>query len=157
MMIRPAEPSDAPAIAAIWNHYIRVSVATFNAQEKSVQEVADSIAGNPGFWVARSNQVIGFATYFQFRGGVGYARTMEHTVQIAPDGCGSGTGRALMAALLDHAKQAGAHSMFAGVSAENDEGVRFHDRLGFETVARLPEVGFKFGRWMDLILMQKRL
>jgi phosphinothricin acetyltransferase len=73
------------------------------------------------------------------------------------DGQGRGGGRALMHALFADAQAAGKHSMFAGCSAENDSAVHFHAKLGFETVATLPEVGFKFGRWIDLVLMQKTL
>ena len=62
-----------------------------------------------------------------------------------------------MAALEDHAKAAGVHSLWAGVSAENSAGIAFHRSVGFAEVARLPEVGHKFGRWMDLVLMQKIL
>jgi phosphinothricin acetyltransferase len=62
-----------------------------------------------------------------------------------------------MEALCDHATAAGKHSMFAGCSAENAGAVAFHARMGFAEVARLPEVGFKFGRWIDLVLLQKRL
>ena len=73
------------------------------------------------------------------------------------DGHGQGGGRRLMMALCADAKAAGMHTMFAGCSGENAGAVAFHATLGFEPVATLPEVGFKFGRWIDLVLMQKRL
>ena len=157
MTIRPARAEDAAAIAAIWNHYIRETVATFNSAEKAEEEVARSIAANPCFLVAEGQGVDGFATFFQFRGGVGYRHTMEHTILLRPGAEGRGHGRALVTALEAEARAQGAHSLFAGVSGENPDGVAFHAALGFETVARLPEVGFKYGRWMDLVLMQKRL
>jgi phosphinothricin acetyltransferase len=156
--VRQATAADVAAVAAIWNHYIRDTAVTFNAQEKTVAEVAALIEGRPAFFVALDqDRVAGFATYGQFRGGLGYARTMEHTIQLAPGMSGRGHGRALMTVVETHARTGGAHSMFAGVSGENPEGRAFHARLGYAETAILPKVGWKFGRWMDLVLMQKFL
>ena len=161
-MIRDARPADAPAIAAIWNPVIRDTAITFNAAEKSEDDIVAMIQSRQsdghGFLVAESEgDVMGFATYAQFRGGVGYARTMEHTILLHPAAHGRGLGRALMTALEDHARARGAISLFAGVSAENPAGRAFHAALGFAEVAILQRVGFKFGRTMDLVLMQKFL
>ena len=161
-MIRPAGAADAAAIAAIWNHYIRHTLATFNAAEKTDDEVAAVIGARTAsghcFLVAMDGEeCLGFATYGQFRNGVGYARTMEHTILLAPAATGRGVGRALMQAVEVHARDAGAHSIFAGVSGGNPEGRAFHLRLGYREVCVLPEVGFKFGRYFDLHLMQKHL
>lgn len=160
-MIREATIADGASIAAIWNPVIRDSLATFNSLEKTPEDVAALITARHSdghaFFVADEGGIIGFATYAQFRGGVGYAHTMEHTVIMAQAARGRGVGRALMLAVEGHARAAGAHSMFAGVSAENAGAVRFHAALGYETVATLPEVGRKFDRWLDLVLMQKRL
>jgi L-amino acid N-acyltransferase len=82
---------------------------------------------------------------------------MEHTVLLAPDARGRGLGRALMRAVEDHARGAGVHSLFGGVSGANPEGRAFHLALGFAEVAVLREVGWKWGRWLDLHLMQKIL
>lgn len=162
MTIRAATPDDAPAICAIWNPVIRDSEITFNAIEKSDQDIADMIkaksaAGHAFLLAEEAGQILGFATYGQFRGGVGYARTMEHTVILAPDTRGRGIGRALMTAIEDHARSAGAHAIFAGVSSGNPSGVGFHTALGYAHVATLQQVGWKFGRWYDLHLMQKLL
>lgn len=161
-MIRDATPADAPAIAAIWNPAIRDTAVTFNSAEKSISDIATMItdrqAADHGFLVAEtSGRIAGFATYAQFRGGVGYARTMEHTILLSPDAQGTGLGRALLTAIEDHARAGGAISLFAGVSAENPAGRAFHARLGYTEVAILQRVGFKFGRAMDLVLMQKFL
>lgn len=160
-MIRNATSGDAEAVAAIWNHYIRDTVATFNSAEKTVEEVIATIATRQVqrcFLVAEAQgRVQGFATYDQFRGGIGYAHSMEHTVLLAPEAGGHGFGRALMRAVEAHATSAGAHVMVAGVTAENAAGQDFHTKLGYVQTGLMPQVGRKFGRWMDLVLMQKIL
>lgn len=160
-MIRAATPADAPAIAALWNVVIADSAATFNSQTYDPAAIArlveDRAALGHATLVADTGTILGFATYARFRSGIGYAHTMEHTIHLDPAAQGRGLGRALMAALEDHAARAGAHSMIAGVTGENAAGRAFHARLGYAEIARLPEVGRKFGRWMDLILMQKML
>lgn len=155
-MIRLATPSDAPQIAAIWNHAIRETVITFNPVEKSDAEVVELTGEGCLVW-AEDDQILGFARYFPFRGGEGYRFTVEHTIMLRDYAHGRGIGAKLMEALVLHAKKAGKHSMFAGCSAENTAAVEFHAKLGFAEVATLPEVGFKFGRWFDLVLMQKML
>lgn len=162
MMIRSAVAADAPAVAAIWNPMIRDTAVTFNSAEKTpeglAQDFADKAADGKAFLVAVSDgSVLGFATYGQFRGGVGYAHAMEHTIILSRSARGQGVGRALMQAIEDHARKGGAHVMMAGVSAENPDGVAFHAAVGYREMVRLPELGFKFGRWMDLVLMQKML
>jgi len=157
--VRPATAQDAPGVAEIWNAVIRDTAVTFTTLEKTVPGLqADIATRGGGFVVAEEGgQVLGFATCFPFRGGPGYARTLEHSILLAPAGQGRGLGRALMTQLCDHARGQGAHSLWAGVSGENPAGLEFHARIGFAEVARLREVGFKFGRWMDLVLMQKFL
>ncbi|WP_435259498.1 GNAT family N-acetyltransferase [Thioclava sp. FR2] len=161
-MIRPAAPADAAAIGAIWNAVIRDTVATFNSAEKTIAEIEALIAARHAsgrcFLVAEDDHgLCGFVTYDQFRGGVGYVATMEHTIHIAPRAVGKGWGRALMAAMEQHARERGVHVMVAGVTGENESGQSFHKSLGYSSVAIMPEVGQKFGRRMDLWLMQKFL
>ena len=159
MIVRAARPDDAPGILAIQNPVIRDTAITFNPVEKTEADIASAITSAPCFLVAQDDAgaIAGFVSYDQFRKGVGYARCMEHSILLAPQARGQGIGRLLMEAALAHARRAGVGSMWAGVSGENPAGVTFHARIGFDEVARLPRVGFKFGRWMDLILMQKWL
>ena len=158
MIVRFAEARDADAIMRIQNPVIRDTAITFNAEEKTPEMVRDAIETLPCFLVAETDGVVlGFVAYIQFRRGVGYARAMEHTIVLAPEARGQGAGRALMVAAEDHAREAGIGSLWAGISGENPAGVGFHARLGYEEVAVLPKVGFKFGRWMDLVLMRKWL
>lgn len=161
-MIRDAVAADAAGVAEIWNWVIRDTVATFNSAEKPVEEVAALIrnrqAAGRCFMVAEDGAgIAGFVTYDQFRGGIGYRLTMEHTIQLAPRAHGKGLGRALMQAMEAHARAAGGHVMVAGVAGENQAGHDFHAALGYELVGTMPEVGHKFGRFMKLLLMQKIL
>ncbi len=160
-MIRDAGPADCAAVAALWNPVIRDTPITFTTQEKTVaglqQALAEKAAAGFPFLVADvAGAVAGFATYGAFRNGPGYARTAEHTIILGPGARGKGLGRGLMAALEARARAAGLHSLIAGVSAENPAGRAFHAAIGFAEIAVLPEVGYKFGRYMDLVLMQKR-
>jgi len=160
--IRSASETDADAIADIWNYYISETTVTFNSVEKTNDIVKEAIKAcdrdNRAFLVAEDGgNLLGFCTYFQFRGGIGYAKTMEHTILTHHEAKGAGIGRALMERLCAHAKAGGVKSLWAGVSADNPAGVAFHERIGFSTIARLPQVGFKFDRWIDLILLQKIL
>lgn len=162
MSVRPATAGDAGGIARIWNHYIRETLATFNSAERAEAEVRDILAarardGHGAFVAGPQGEVSGFALYGQFRGGVGYARTAEHTILLDPAARGEGLGRGLMQALEGHAARAGMHTIFAGVSSGNPDGVAFHAALGYREVAVLREVGWKWGRWLDLHLMQKTL
>lgn len=160
MIIRDACAADATAIAAIWNPVIRDTTITFNPVEKSTADAVALITERQtahGFLIAEDAGLLGFATYAQFRGGMGYRHTAEHTIILTPQARGRGVGRALMMALCDHAKGQGMHGLFAGCSAENTGAVTFHQALGFAQVAVLPQVGRKFDRWIDLILLQKML
>jgi L-amino acid N-acyltransferase YncA len=159
MSIRAARREDAAQICALWNPLIETTATTFTTTLKTVDSVAADIAARgDAFIVAYSgDQLLGFSTYFPFRSGPGYARTKEHSINLSPEARGRGTGRALMQALEAQARADEIHALWAGISAENPAGVTFHRRVGFTEIARLPEVGYKFGRWMDLVLMQKRL
>ena len=160
--ILPACADDADAIVAIWNPIIRDTTVTFNSVEKSPTDVtamidARHVAGQ-AFLVARQgDDLLGFATYGAFRSGSGYANTVEHTVVLSDQARGKGVGRALLEALESHARTNGIHSMIASVAEENTTAIAFHKALGFEQVAHIPEAGRKFGRWLDVVFLQKIL
>lgn len=164
-LIRDASPSDAAAITALWNPWITGSAITFNPKPHEEGEVAAMIlarqSGGHGFWLAEregpEKALLGFASYSQFRSGLGYSHTMEHTVILAEAARGKGIGRRLMARLEDHARASGVHLMIGAVSGENPEGRAFHEALGYHLCGTLPGAGFKFGRKMDLWLMGKSL
>ncbi len=158
MILRDATSVDAGAIVEIWNREIREGVSTFNTIEKELGAIKAAIASEAVFKVVEDNGIVlGFATFGPFRSGPGYVRTMEHTVYLAETARGKGAGRALMRALEVEAKARGVHVLVAGVGGENVAAVAFHKRLGFVEVGRMPQVGQKFDRWMDLVLLQKML
>lgn len=159
MTVRQAGPGDAAAIAEIWNHYIRNTAVTFTPTEKRVAEVralldARAAEGHATFVSTGETGVLGFAGYARFRAGEGYRRTLEHTVLVAPGATGAGRGRALLTAVMDHARAGGGHSIFAGISSGNPEGLAFHAAMGFAPEAILREAGWKNGKWWDLHLMR---
>lgn len=162
MIIRPAAHTDAGVIADIWNHYIRETTVTFTTDEKTSEDVAAYIDARQsnGMRVVvaeREGDVIGFAAASSFRSGPGYARTLETSVMLRDGASGGGAGRALMESVEDAARTGGAGALIAGISGENDGAIAFHARLGFEEVGRMPGVGRKFDRSLDLVLMQKTL
>jgi L-amino acid N-acyltransferase YncA len=162
MKIRTATPADCTAIADIWNNAILGTLHTFTDAEKTVDElvqmIADKAAADMPFLVAeRDGEIAGFATYGPFRNGPGYRHTMEHTIYTEAKNQGRGTGLALMQAIEDYARARAVHSLWAGISATNTRAVAFHARNGYVHRARLDQVGYKSGKWLDLILMAKIL
>lgn len=159
IIIRPATTADANAVAALTNTIIRDTTTSFKSEATTPEKQTAAITERgPAFHVAHDGDTfLGYATYFPFRGTDGYQHTVENTIVLAESARGKGIGKLLMAQLFTNARSAGMHSMFAGVSAENAAGIAFHTALGFTELARLPEVGRKFDRWLDLVLLQKML
>lgn len=157
-MIRPATPADVPAIRAILNRVIRDTTITFTTTEKTPADVIAMLNGPTPVLVTTTNDhVTGYATFGPFRAGPGYARTAEHSIALDPAAHGRGQGRALLRTLEQAAAEHGITQLIAGISAENTPALAFHTACGYAKVAHLPAVGHKFGRDLDLILMQKPL
>jgi phosphinothricin acetyltransferase len=160
-MIRPATSADVPAIAAIMNQVIAETTITVTSVLKSHADVAAMITDRRALgydtFVADHDGIKGYATYAQFRPSPGYLRTMEHSLALSPAAHGLGFGRALMHAVESNAAAAGAHVMIAAITADNTTSIAFHARLGYAQAGLLPQVGYKFGRYHDLVLMQKFL
>ncbi len=161
--LRPAEPRDAERIATIYNHAVEHTTAIWNEilvdPENRVQWMAErQAAGFPVIVSVDANDhATGYATYGPWRPHDGYRHTVEHSVYVHPDHRGQGLGRTLMQALLHEAMAQGKHVMIAGIDAGNTSSIRLHEQLGFQASPPLPEVGTKFGRWLDLIFMWKKL
>ena len=162
MGIRPATLDDLPGITAIYNDVLATSTAIYSETPSTLEVrrawLEDRWAyGYPVHVAAEGSDVHGFASFGDFRSWPGYRYTVEHTVHVRADRRRSGVGRALVASLLEPARALGKHAILGAIDADNAPSIRLHERLGFERVAHLPEVGRKFGRWLDLVLMQRLL
>lgn len=162
MPIRPATEADLPAIVAITNEVIATSTAIYLDDPVTIEDrlawfAARRKAGYPVLVADDGAGVLGFASFGDFRAFAGYRHTVEHSVHIRADARGRGLGTALVSALFDPARALGKHVMIAGIDAANEGSIRLHERLGFARGAVLREVGRKFGRWLDLLFMQKHL
>lgn len=163
MRIEDATDDDLPGVLAIYNDVIRTSTAIYREEPATLEErrtwnESRKANGYP-LLVARTEAapVAGFATFGDFRAWPGYRFTVEHSVHVAESHRGQGIGTALMQVLLARGAACGKHVMVAGIDADNAGSIRMHERLGFAQTGHLKEVGWKFGRWLDLVFMQRRL
>jgi phosphinothricin acetyltransferase len=166
--VRPALEDDLAAVAAIYDHYVLTSVATFEVdpvplREWSARFNAVASSGWP-FLVAvdgadeSGSDVVGYAYATQWKERTAYQFTVEDSVYVAPSSSGRGVGRALLSALLAGVQAAGGRQVVATISDTGAPGsVALHRSLGFVDVGRLRAVGFKHGGWVDVILMQRSL
>jgi L-amino acid N-acyltransferase len=163
MLVRDATTDDLPEILAIYNDVIATSTAIYNAAPTTLDErrtwfEARAGQGYPVLVAADASGILGFSSFGEWRGAwPGYRYTVEHSIHVRADTRGTGVGRVLVEALFPRAQTMGKHVMIGGVDAANAASLRFHERLGFEKVAEFHEVGHKFGRWLDLVFMQRFL
>jgi phosphinothricin acetyltransferase len=160
--IRDAEEADLPAITAIYNDAVANTTAIWNdtladlANRKAWREARLRL-GYPVLVADEGGRVLGYASFGDFRAFDGYRFTVENSVYVDETARGRGIASALLVPLIGRARAIGKHAMIAGIAAENEVSIRLHRRLGFVETARMPEVGFKFGRWLDLVFMQLKL
>ena len=159
MRIRPARPADLPALLEIYNDAVVHTTSSWDLLPWTPVEHAEWYAtkvghGHPVLVADDDGEVVGYAAYGPFRPKAGYSRTMEHSVYVLPSHQGRGIGRALLVAVIEAARADGVHSLIGGLSADNEVSMALHRSLGFVEVGRLPEVGRKFDRWLDLVLLQ---
>jgi L-amino acid N-acyltransferase len=158
-VIDNASRDDLPQILAIYNEVIRNSTAVYSEEEFTPargETWFDTKIGH-GFpmIVARdASGITGFGTFGEFRAWPCYRHSVEHSVHVRLDRRGQGIGRVLVVELMARAAAMGKHVMIAGIDADNAVSIRLHRSLGFTNVGHFHEVGFKFGRWLDLVFMQ---
>lgn len=154
MPIRKAQPGDGAAIAAIYNHYIANTVITFEEEPVSDEEMIARVEkiNARHFWLVMETEdgLLGYAYAGPWHARSAYRYSVESTVYLHPAHTGRGLGTELMEAVLRDARVAGFHSAIAGVALPNEASVRLHEKLGYKKAAHYHEVGFKFGKWIDV-------
>lgn len=159
--IRSATVDDLPGVLAIYNDIVATSTAVFSLEATTLEERrrwydARITGGFPVLVAEVDGTIAGFASFAEFRGAWhGYRYSVEHSVHVAAAQRGRGLGSQLTRALFAPAAAMGKHVMVGGIDAANEVSLRMHERLGFERVAHFREVGHKFGRWLDLVFVQK--
>ncbi|MBD9527593.1 GNAT family N-acetyltransferase [Paracoccus sp. PAR01] len=163
MDIRDADEHDLEGIMAIYNDAVEHTTAIWNDTKVDLNNRANWLAdrqraGYPVLVAVNDGgDVLGYASFGDWRAFDGYRHTVEHSVYVRADQRGAGIGKALMVALIQRAQNIGKHVMVAGIEAGNIGSIRLHEKLGFEQVGLLQEVGMKFGGWLDLAFLQLKL
>lgn len=157
--VRPATEADLPAILAIYNEVIANTTAAYvfepHTLEMRQQWFAELKAGGWPVIVAESvGMIVGFGCIGVFRSKPGYKYTGEHTVHVHAEHRGKGIGRLLLSALIEEARRMGLRTLIGGIDSANAASIAFHASFGFVECARIKDVAYKFGRWLDLVFMQ---
>lgn len=158
-MIRLATESDLPQILTIYNHAIEHTTAVFEYRAHTLDMRrewlrAKQAAALPVFVSAEGDRVLGFASYGPFRAWPAYKYSVELSVYVDLGARRRGVGTGLVRAVIEDARARELRAVMAGITADNDISLRMHERLGFREVAHIPQVGYKFGRWLDLKFLQ---
>lgn len=153
-MIRSATPEDAAPICDIYNHYVRETVVTFEEQpvaaEEMAKRIADIVKGLPWLVWEEGGRVLGYAYASPWKVRAAYRHSVEASIYLAPEATGRGIGSSLYRAIIEDVRRRGVHCLIGGAALPNPASVALHERLGFEKVAQFKQVGFKFGRWIDV-------
>lgn len=163
MQILDATEADLPGILDIYNDAVRTSTAIWN---DTLVDLDDRRA----WWQGRVAQrypvlvtrdddgtVLAYASFGDWRAFEGYRLTVEHSIYVREDQRGRGIASQLLPVLVDRAREIGKHVMVAGIESGNAASIRLHTRHGFRITGEMPQVGVKFGRWLDLTFMQLTL
>src|SRR5262245_29767698 len=161
LSVRAASADDVAAMMAIYNDVVLHTTAIYSFKPSTLEERQEwfrvrTAGGWPVLAAVQGDALVGYASFAEFRGAwPGYLHSVEHSVYVRADCRQQGVGGALLQALLPIAAAQGKHVMIGGIDAANEGSLRLHERLGFERVAHFREVGRKFGRWLDLVFMQR--
>jgi L-amino acid N-acyltransferase YncA len=157
-MIRPARSEDAAQICVIYNHYVRETVVTFEESPVSAAEmvlrIADITTRLPWLVWEEGGIILGYAYASPWKVRAAYRHSVEASIYLPPSATGRGIGSGLYKALIDDLRHRHIHAVIGGAALPNPASVALHERLGFEKVAQFKQVGFKFGRWVDVAYWQ---
>ena len=162
IVVRPSTDEDVPAMLGIYRHHIQRGVGDLGAFETEPLNADDLKQRRknmrkrrlPHLVAEHDGTIAGYAYAVPFRKRPAYRFTVKHSIYIHPDFLNGGIGRILLPALIDACGAAGYRQMVGYIDAANQPSLRLHESCGFQQVGRLPSVGFKFGRWIDSILVQ---
>ena len=161
MTIRTAEIGDAEAIRQIYNHEVENTTATMDLVPRTLADQQDWLAARSGAFATivavLEGEVVGFASLSPYKERAAYRPTVEDSVYVRRDLGGRGIGKALLTAVIDLAAASGFHSVMARIEASGTASRALHASCGFREVGVEVEVGRKFNRWIDMVMMQKLL
>jgi len=158
LIVRRATRADAPAINDIYNHYVRTSTATFDTVEMSLEDRTVWLTHHgdehPVYVVEHAGEVVAWGSLSRWATRAAWRRTVEVSTYVAASALGRGIGPILLQALVDAAQDQGHHAVIAQISSDNLPSLKMGERAGFEHVGTLREVGYKFDRWIDLVMLE---
>ncbi len=153
-MIRPVRYEDARQICDIYNYYIENTIITFEEENVSLIEmekrINETTASLPWFVYQQDGQILGYAYANKWKGRCAYRFSVESTVYVKNDVLGKGVGSKLYKRLIDELNDKSMHSIIGGIALPNERSQKMHEKFGFKKVAHFSEVGFKFGKWIDV-------
>ena len=161
MEVRLARPDDAEAMRAIYNIEVTGSTVTFDLVPRSLEDQLKWLEERSGAYAAivavEGEEMAGFASLSPYRDRPAYRTTVEDSVYVERNHQGRGVGRLLLTELMDRAIESGFHAVMARIVGGHEASIALHRRLGFEVVGTERQVGRKFHRWLDVVLMQRLL
>lgn len=159
--IRPVNIADADAITKIYNHYIKTTTITFETQPLSSQEMTSRIkdisAHYPYFVYERDGKILGYCYAHLWKDRAAYSKTLETTIYIDKDAVHQGIGSLMVKHLIHLCREQGFHALIACITDGNEASIKMHEQLGFKPVSCFKEVGYKFGRWLDVVDLEYQL
>ena len=161
MDVRPVTPADAEGVRAIYNAEVTGSTVTFDLVPRSLEDQlawqARHSGAHPAIVAVRDGEVLGFASLSPYRDRPAYSTTVEDSVYVHRDHQGQGVGKAILTELVETGTRHGFHACMARIVGGHESSIALHTSCGFEVVGTEREVGRKFGRWLDVVLMERLL